>query len=239
MGYDYIRITMKSLLPFLTKKHQPEELFKALFDAEPLGADGIQMESLFAVANSAEEILTPALHHLTGTAGFLKDPWLMRIDRKDLEAVGIKFEKRSDETGIAFLDDRHVHIEGPRDRFVDLASHLREKTLFGEDRIRKTSQDQMAVQIRKFLEANAGGMLEEKRRRGWSILNNYDGTGKGAAAERQPYKKRPNVPHAGERAQQPESVQAATDGDPPKPPSPDEDSPDGESPQRVRTDVPG
>jgi hypothetical protein len=109
--------------------------------------------STYLVESDVDEALAVAAHQLTNPSQKLDSQYALRIRFMDAEEMGITVSRQHlGETGIVKVDFAHRDLVGDKDRIERLTSLIREKALWGEDRIRRFNRFQLQVMIGRILD---------------------------------------------------------------------------------------
>jgi hypothetical protein len=108
-----------------------EDLAKKAFD---LAGDE---HSVYEVADGEEECLTVAAHRLADPRKSLDAMSVPRIDRADLDQLGIRVEEEFGTTGVPRWDGRHRNLRGNRDQLLALVRFLAGRCQRGHDQVRR------------------------------------------------------------------------------------------------------
>jgi hypothetical protein len=110
----------------------------------PVFRPGDREHSTYLVESDVDEALAVAAHQLTNASQKLDPQYALRIRFTDVEVIGIAVSRHHlGETGVVKVDYAHRDPVGDKERIKHLTSLLRERILWGEDRIRRFSKVQL------------------------------------------------------------------------------------------------
>jgi hypothetical protein len=109
--------------------------------------------STYDVGSDVDEALAVAAHQLTKPAQKLDTQCALRIRLPDLEAIGMPISRRHlGETGVIRVDHWHCDLLGDKNAMGRLISRIRERSLKGEDRVRRFNRYQLQLIIERILD---------------------------------------------------------------------------------------
>ncbi|MGO9913361.1 MAG: hypothetical protein ACLQIB_01420 [Isosphaeraceae bacterium] len=113
--------------------------------------------STYEVDSDVDEALAIAAHQLTKPQQKLDTQCALRIRLLDIEASSIPVSRRQlGETGVISVDHWHRDLIGDRGTMTRLTSLVRERSLNGEDRIRRLNKYQLQLMIARICEKEVG-----------------------------------------------------------------------------------
>ena len=121
--------------------------------------------SVYSVVVGSQETRAIAAHYLTLNRSSYDTVWALRIERQDLDHIGMTIQETPGNTGVSDIDVQHRDLIGGQREFELLTEHLYGRIRHGEDRLRVVGPIQLKHQIQDFLNAESGILSEEARTR--------------------------------------------------------------------------
>jgi hypothetical protein len=114
---------------------------------------GDHEHSTYLVESDVDEALAVAAHQLANPSQKLDSQYALRIRFPDVEELGIPVSRQHlGDTGLVNVDFAHRDLIGDKERIKRLTSLIRERALWGEDRIRRFNKFQLQVMLGRILE---------------------------------------------------------------------------------------
>lgn len=141
-GY-LIRVCSGSFESWFSEKDSLPALFRHT-DAE---------HSTYNVESDVDEALAVAAHQLISPSQTLDTQCALRIRISDLTEIGISVDRRHlGQTGVVKVDHSHCDLFGDKNTMTRLISWIRERSLKGEDRVRRFNKYQLRIMIERILD---------------------------------------------------------------------------------------